>query len=353
MMIAALYEQFKAPVRVVTVPDPVIGPGDVLITVKSTGICRSDWHGWQGHDSDIHLPHVPGHELAGIIEEAGKEVKHFSKGDRVTVPFCGGCGYCNQCLRGQEQICDNYFQPGFTGWGSFAELVRIRYADHNLVKIPDALSFQEAAALGCRFITAWRGLVSQGAIKNGDWVSVYGCGGVGLSAVMIAHAFGARVIAIDIAEGRLRTARSIGADLVINATAHTDVPEFIQEVTKGGVDVSLDALGSRQTCSQSILSLKKQGKHIQLGLLAGKESNPPLPMSAVISRELQIIGSHGMAAHQYGPMLKMITEGKLPVSAMISREYSLEEGIAYLSHMDLRQDDGIALINPALLSSAH
>lgn len=174
-----------------------------------------------------------------------------------------------------------------------------------------------------------------------------------MSAVMIAHAFGARVIAIDIAEGRLRTARSIGADLVINATAHTDVPEFIQEVTKGGVDVSLDALGSRQTCSQSILSLKKQGKHIQLGLLAGKESNPPLPMSAVISRELQIIGSHGMAAHQYGPMLKMITEGKLPVSAMISREYSLEEGIAYLSHMDLRQDDGIALINPALLSSAH
>lgn len=343
-MIAAYYEQFKSSIRIETLHDPVPGPNDVVIRVKATGICRSDWHGWQGHDADIKLPHVPGHELAGIIDEIGSNIKKWKKGDRVTVPFCGGCGHCAQCSRGQEQICDNYFQPGFTGWGSFAELVKICYADHNIVRLPETVSFTTAAVLGCRFITAWRGITKQGRLQKGEWVAVHGCGGVGLSAIMIAHASGANAIAVDIDEKKLEFAKDIGAVQTLNAKLIDNIPAAIKAITKGGADISVDALGSNETCSNSILSLRKQGRHIQLGLLAGNESNPSLPMSAVIANELEIIGSHGMQAHQYPAMMDMIASGKLQPEKLIGKIVTLEEGIIELMHQNSFKGTGITII---------
>ena len=130
-----------------------------------------------GHDSDAQLPHIPGHELAGIVVEVGKNIKQWKKGDRVTLPFCCGCGYCGECNSGNQQICDNYFQPGFTGWGSFAEYVHIEFADVNLVQLPENMTFEAAAILGCRFITAYRGIIAQGKLQPGHWIAVHGCGG--------------------------------------------------------------------------------------------------------------------------------------------------------------------------------
>ena len=106
-----------------------------------------------------------------------------------------GCGRCEQCTGGQQQICDNYFQPGFTAWGAFAEFVALPFADTNLVRLPDEMTFEEAAVLGCRFITAYRGIIGQGKLQPGQWVAIYGCGGVGLSAILIARAAGALPIA--------------------------------------------------------------------------------------------------------------------------------------------------------------
>ena len=200
-------------------PDPAPAPDGVVIRVEANGICRSDWHGWMGHDSDIHLPHVPGHELAGVVEAVGQETRRWKTGDRVTVPFAVGCGNCPQCLSGNQHICDDYFQPGFTAWGSFAEYVAIPYADVNLVRVPEELDFVTAASLGCRFITSFRAVVGPGRAAPGEWVVVHGCGGVGLSAIMIA----AR-------DGRARHRRghqgrdagfrqSVGADHVLNAPA--------------------------------------------------------------------------------------------------------------------------------------
>lgn len=343
-MLAACYEQFNSPITIQTLPDPVPGPDEVVIKVMATGICRSDWHGWQGHDSDIHLPHVPGHELAGIVAETGSDIKKWKKGDRATVPFCVGCGNCEQCNNGQEQICDHYFQPGFTGWGSFAEKVKIRYADHNLVKLPDSVSFTTAALLGCRFITAWRGITARGNVTAGDWVAIHGCGGVGLSAIMIAAAFGAKAIAVDINEDKLSLAASIGAVQVINAKKTEDIPDAIKKITQGGAHISVDALGSRETCRNSILSLRKQGKHIQLGLLAGAEANPPLPMSAVISNELEIMGSHGMQAHQYPAMMDMIVSGKIQPEKLLGKIVSLNEGINELMNMNSFRGTGVTVI---------
>lgn len=342
-MLAAYFEQFRGPIRLATLPDPSPKAGAVVIRVCATGICRSDWHGWQGHDSDVHLPHVPGHELAGIIEAVGAGGKKWEPGDRVTVPFCVGCGDCPQCHQGQQQICDHYFQPGFTAWGSFAEYVAIEHADHNLVHLPEEMEFTTAAVLGCRFITAWRGVTAQGRVRGGEWVAIYGCGGVGLSAIMIAAAFGAQPIAVDIDEEKLALARSLGAVATVNARK-TDAVAAVREISRGGVALSIDALGSHETCKNSILSLRKRGRHVQLGLLSGDQANPPLPMGAVIANELEIIGSHGMQAHQFPNMLDMIVSGKIQPQRMLGKAVTLEQGIQELMDLNSFKGTGVTVI---------
>ncbi len=210
-MKAALFKKFKAPLSVENVDNPICSSHGATIKVMATGVCRSDWHGWQGHDSDIVLPHVPGHEFSGIIEDVGKEVKNWKPGDKVTIPFVAGCGCCFHCVSGNQQVCDNQSQPGFTHWGSFAEYTTIAQADLNLVRLPESMSFETAAGLGCRFVTSFHGVIDQGKVQGGQWVAIHGCGGVGLSAIMIASALGAQVIALDISDNALELAKKIGA----------------------------------------------------------------------------------------------------------------------------------------------
>ena len=150
-MKAVVYEAFGELPCIRTVPDPTPPEDGVVVQVEANGICRSDWHGWMGHDTDVKLPHVPGHELAGVVVAAGDQARRRWVGERVTVPFAVGCGVCPECLAGNQHICQDYFQPGFTGWGSFAEYVALPHADANLVVLPPALSFVDAAGLGCRF----------------------------------------------------------------------------------------------------------------------------------------------------------------------------------------------------------
>ncbi|SDC57210.1 alcohol dehydrogenase [Paraburkholderia lycopersici] len=310
------------------------GPHGVVIQVMATGVCRSDWHGWMGHDPDIVLPHVPGHELAGIVAAVGSNVKRWRVGDRVTVPFVAGCGHCPECHSGNQQVCESQFQPGFTHWGSFAEYVGIHYADLNLVRLPDALDFATAASLGCRFATSFRAVVDQGKTSAGQWVAVHGCGGVGLSAIMIANAIGANVVAVDISERALELAESVGAVATVNAARVANVVEAVKEITQGGAHVSLDALGHPTTCFHSIDNLRRRGKHIQVGLMPGDHPTPQVPMSQVIAHELEILGSHGMQAHRYGAMLDMVHSGKLQPGRLISKKISLGASIDALMNMN-------------------
>jgi len=344
-MRAAIYEQFQQPIKIQNVPDPTPHADGVVIRVMANGICRSDWHGWMGHDSDVRLPHVPGHELAGIVQEIGNDVKHWKRGDRVTVPFAGGCGSCPQCLSGNQQICDNYFQPGFTAWGSFAQFVAIRYADTNLVRLPDAMDFVESASLGCRFITAFRAVVAQGHARPGEWIVVHGCGGLGLAAIMIANALGANVIGIDIKEDTLAFAKLLGATHVINARSEPNVVEAIRDFTGGGAHVSLDALGSAETCRNSILGLRKRGRHVQVGLMVADYKDALVPMNAVIGKELEILGSHGMQAHEFAPMLKMILAHKLEPKKLIHKTVTLEESANELMTMGNFNNVGVTVID--------
>ncbi|MBO6560765.1 MAG: zinc-dependent alcohol dehydrogenase family protein [Nisaea sp.] len=343
-MKAVLYEAFCEPPKLVTVPDPVPERHGVVLKVEATGVCRSDWHGWVGHDGDIELPHVPGHELAGIVAEVGKDVTRWKVGDRVTVPFVGGCGTCPECHAGHQQVCENQFQPGFTHWGSFAELVSIHKADLNLVALPEQVSFATAASFGCRFATSFRAVVDQGKTSAGQWVAVHGCGGVGLSAIMIAEAIGANVVAIDISDEKLALAKKLGAVHTINAAAVADVPEAVIELTRGGAHVSLDALGHPSTCFNSIRNLRKRGKHIQVGLMLAEHATPAVPMAKVIADELEILGSHGMQAHRYDAMLAMVLSGKLSPNLLVGKEISLEESIEALMQMDSFQAVGATVV---------
>jgi len=326
-------------------PDPDPAPDGVIIKVQATGLCRSDWHGWMGHDPDICLPHVPGHELAGTISAVGKLVRRFKIGDRVTVPFVAGCGRCEECHSGNHQVCSHQTQPGFTHWGSFAEYVAIDYADTNLVHMPESIDYATAASLGCRFATSFRAIVDQGRTKPGEWVSVHGCGGVGLSAIMIASAMGANVIAIDIADDKLAFARSIGAVATINASQVASVSEAVHEITKGGSHVSIDALGHPVTCCNSIRNLRRRGRHVQVGLMLADHANPAIPMDIVVSRELQIFGSHGMQAYRYDAMMAMIETGKIAPQKLIGKHVSLQEAVPLLATLDRATDIGISVID--------
>lgn len=343
-MKAAIYEKFREPLTIQNVPAPKPSKNGVVIKVKACGICRSDWHGWMGNDADINLPHVPGHELAGIVEEVGSNVKNWKKGDRVTVPFVGGCGKCGQCASGNQQICDFQFQPGFTAWGAFAEFTAIDYADVNLVKLPDEIDFVTASGLGCRFITSFRAVVHQGNVSAEDWVAVHGCGGVGLSAIMIASAFGANVVAVDISDEKLEFAKSIGATAVINSKKENTI-EVVKEITKGGANLSLDALGHPEICFNSISSLRKRGKHIQVGIMEAGHHRPQIPMDLIIAKELEILGSHGMQAHKYAEMLEMIRVGKLQPNKLIGKTVSLEESLTELVNMNNFSGIGVTVID--------
>ena len=344
-MRAAVFERFQQPLSIQNVPDPTPGENGVVIRVKATGICRSDWHGWMGHDSDISLPHVPGHELAGVIEAVGKNVRRWKTGDRVTLPFVNGCGTCPQCISGNHQVCDHQFQPGFTHWGSFAEFVAIDYADVNLVKLPETLDFVTAASLGCRFVTSFRAVVEQGKVSAGQWLAVHGCGGVGLSAIMIANAMGANVVAVDIADDKLEFAQSIGAAATINARKVDDVVAAVREITRGGAHVSIDALGSPTTCFNSIANLRKRGKHVQVGLMLGGQNHPAIPMDKVIANELEILGSHGIQAYKYALLFDMIEAGKVNPARLIGKTVTLEESLKELVEMDSFNGIGVTVID--------
>ncbi|GAA3620382.1 zinc-dependent alcohol dehydrogenase family protein [Kineosporia mesophila] len=348
-MLAVVFEAFGEVPGVREVPEPQAPAGGVVVAVEATGLCRSDWHALAGHDDDVRLPHVPGHEFAGRVHAIGEGVTGVEVGQRVTAPFVYACGVCEPCRQGDGQVCLDQRQPGFTRWGSFAQYVVIERAAVNLVPLPDEVPMAVAAVLGCRFGTAFRAVTQVGRVRAGEWVAVHGCGGVGLSAVAVAIAAGARVVAVDVSPGALELALSLGAEKVVDAReVSTDVHHRVRDLTGGGAHVSLDALGSHATCVSSIQSLRTRGRHVQVGLLPPSLGLPPVPMHTVITRELEVLGSHGLAAHAYPQLLAMVASGRLDPSSMITTHLTLEQAGPALAAMAERPPRGVAVIDPRL-----
>lgn len=329
-MRAQQYDAVGAPIRLVEVPAPVCPADGAVVDVRATGICRSDWHAWRGHE-EVPLPHIPGHEFAGVVAATGGEVTSVAVGDRVTVPFVSGCGRCSWCRRGQAQVCPDQHQPGFSYPGSHAEQVIVPFADFNVVQLPGTVDFVTAAALGCRFATAFHALTAQAGLDAGEWVAVYGCGGVGLSTILIATALGAQVVAVDPSASARGRAAELGAKVAVAASQPVAA---VLEATGGGAHVAVDAVGSAATATSSVRSLRRRGRHVQVGLMTGDDLSAPLPWDLLVGRELQVVGSHGMAAADYPAMLAMIVDGRLQPRRLVGSVVRLDEAGQALMAMD-------------------
>lgn len=342
-MRAVVYDAFGQMPAVAQVPEPRPEPDAAVVSVQATGLCRSDVRAWAGHDPGVSLPHVPGHEFVGRVVATGAQVHRLRVGQRVITPFVCGCGTCAQCAAGQSQVCPHQTQPGFTHWGSFAEQVQVRHADFNAIVVHDHLDPAALVGLGCRFGTAFAGLQHRAQVRPGERVAVFGAGGVGLSAVLIGAALGAEVIAVDTSPAALDRARAAGAAHVVHPGA-APAAEVAEQVRRfGEVHVTIDALGHQDTASAALYALAPRGRHVQIGLF---EAEPVLPVGRIIAAEISFLGSHGMAAADYPPMLDLIASGRLRPADLISRYLSLAEAPAALVQMADRPHPGITVILP-------
>jgi D-arabinose 1-dehydrogenase-like Zn-dependent alcohol dehydrogenase len=351
-MRAAVLEEYGEPLSVRSVDAPAPDPDGVVIETEACGICRSDWHAWQGHwdwAEDIYEPvptgQILGHETAGTVAAVGENVETVSVGDVITVPFNLADGTCGHCRRGDSHMCENGLDLGFAIPGAYAQQVHVPAADYNATRLPDSISPVEAAGLGCRFMTAFHALCHQADVTAGDRVAVHGCGGVGLSAIHIADALGSTVIAVDIKKSKLDRAEELGASVEIDSTAVDDVPSEIRDVTDGGADVSVDALGIAETCQNSIRCLDRKGKHVQIGITTGAEEGVvELPTDRIVFSELEVIGSKGMPPGRYDEIFRMVESGKIDPSLVVSEHTTLDRVSETLAAMTDFETTGVPVI---------
>jgi alcohol dehydrogenase len=342
-MIAATLRAPRTALEIGLHPDPDCPRDGVVLQVLACGICRSDWHVWVGSDPDVTLPHVPGHEFCGVVVETGPDVKSWQVGNRVIAPFILACGACSDCQAGHQTICASQIVPGFTTPGAFAEQVAVARADVNLTALPDGMDPALAAALGCRVTTAWHALTGRAALAPGEWLGIWGGGGVGLAALLLGRAMGARVAVADVVPEKLDQARRLGAAAVIDAR-DPDAAMAMRAATGGGVHVAIEALGITETTANAIVSLRKLGRMVQVGMPAGTQTRMTLPWDAVYSGQLAIYGTRGMPAHRYPSLLDFITATGLDLSPMIARRVPLSRVSAELALFDHPAPPGVAVI---------
>jgi propanol-preferring alcohol dehydrogenase len=346
---AARLVEIGAPLVVEEVPEPDPGPGDAVVQVEFEGLCRTDWHVWMGDWTWIGLaPALPvtmGHEFAGTVTAVGRNVSTIKTGDRVAVPFHEACGKCGYCRSGRTNLCDALEFLGISHDGGYARYVNVLNADLNCVPLPDGVSFDAAAALGCRFMTAWHALQHQASLRGGEWLAVHGVGGIGLSAVQIGTALGAGVVAVDIDDRKLAAAREQGAAFVVNAR-QGNVVEAVKEVTGGGAHVALGGLGVAALVQNALMSLRKGGRLVQVGLTSKEEQGiVGIPLDELIEAELTIVGSVGNPHVHLPALLSLVADKRLDPAALVTERVPLERSHDVLERMTNFDTVGFALID--------
>ncbi len=295
-------------VKLEDLPDPRPGPGQVLVGVKAAALNHLDiWvrKGWQG--LLLSFPHVLGSDMAGIVEAVGPGVEGVKAGDAVVVNPSLGCGRCERCLGGHENLCRRFAILGEHVSGGMAE--RLAVSARNVLPKPARLSFEEAAAVPLTFMTAWHALVERADVRPGETVLVHAAGsGVGVAAVQIAKLLGARVIATAGSDAKLEKARALGADEVVNYETQDFVKETKRLTERKGVDVVFEHVG-KKTWEQSILAVGVGGRITTVGATTGYD--PPTDLRHVFFRQISILGSTMGTAADLMQVLRFVGEGKL------------------------------------------
>jgi len=351
-MRAAVLREYGEPLSVTDVEAPTADDDGAVVRVDACGICRSDWHAWQGHgewnDDRVPLDYVLGHEPAGEVVAVGDDVERVREGDAVAVPFSLGCGRCRACQRGHGNVCENGLALGFetAAPGAFAEYVHVPVADYNAIVLPEDVAPRDVAALGCRYMTAFHALSDRADVGAGDWVAVHGCGGLGLSAVQIADALGARVVGVDVDDDALARAEAVGADAVVDGSdPDVDVPEAVAAVTDGGATHSVDALGIAETCRNSVACLRPRGTHLQVGLTTDEERGEvALPTDHIARWDVDFRGSRGMPPTDDEALLGLLRSGDVDPGALVGREVALDDVPDRLAAMTTYDTDGVEVV---------
>jgi D-arabinose 1-dehydrogenase-like Zn-dependent alcohol dehydrogenase len=340
-MRAAVLRAYNADLALETLPEPRAEADGVVLRTLACGVCRSDWHGWTGEHPRVRPGQIPGHEYCGEVVEAGP-LADWRPGDRVVAPFILACGRCAECRAGRQNVCPNQRLPGFAEPGAFAEYVAVPFA-HNLSLLPDALSPTIAAGLGCRVTTAWHALTGRADLHAGEWLAVHGTGGIGLATLILGRALGARVVVVDVVPEKLAHARDLGAQAAIDARG-TDTAAAIRELTGGGADVSVEALGIAATTNASIECLRPLGRHVQVGMPVGHTARMEINMNAVYMKNLALFGTRGMPAWRYPSLLALIEHGNVDFAPLIAREVALSDASAELRAFNGPTAPGVAVI---------
>lgn len=320
-MKAALFHGTGRPLEIATVPDPVPGPGAVLVRVAGCGLCHTDLH-YLDHGVKTFKtpPLILGHEAAGTVAQLGEGVSGCAVGDRVLIPAVLSCGRCGDCRRGRENLCAELAMLGNNVDGAFAELVAVPARE--LVPVPASLPLERACIIADALSTPYHAVRRRARVRLGETVAVLGCGGVGLNLVQCATLAGGRVIAIDRSDERLRIALSLGAVETINPAGVERLDKRVRQITDGGVDVAFEAIGSPRTVETAFNLLRRGGRLCVVGY-----SQEPATISAarLMYHELEVVGSLGCGGGEYPEIVALVEAGRLRLDPIVSGTLPLAE----------------------------
>ncbi|HJW90945.1 MAG TPA: zinc-binding dehydrogenase [Anaerolineales bacterium] len=320
-MKAAVFHGSNQPLRIEELPTPTPGIGEVLVKVAACGLCHTDLH-YLDHGVPTFKapPMILGHEVSGTVAGLGQGVSRWKEGDRVLLPAVYGCGQCAMCRTGRENVCERMVMFGNNVDGGYAEYLLAPAKD--ILALPDEIPLVEGAIIADATTTPYHAVVNRGQVKPGDWVVVFGCGGIGLNLVQIAAAVGGQVIAVDIVDEKLDWARRLGAQAVINPTTVERVDKEVRKLTAGGANIGFEAIGNPTTQAQTFACLRTGGRFVVVGY-----SDKPmlLDTSRVMYREMEIIGSLGCRAVDYPRVIQLVRRGQLKVKELVTARFSLPE----------------------------
>lgn len=323
-MKAALFKELGKPLVIENIPKPQVKENEVLMKVKATAICIADIYSIKG-ERPLELPHVMGHEAAGIVAEVGKNVKKFKPGDRILGNAIVTCGECYYCKRDLEQLCENHKIIGTDSGtqGAYAEYYKL--PEENMYPLPEEIPFDQATVITSPLASAYHG-VRIADIQKGDTVVVYGGGAIGYHAMLAAMTFDdARAFMIDTAEKKLELAKKAGAATVINALKEDPV-EKIRELTDGrGAAVSIEAVGLNKTINQAILSVRKAGMVILMGAPWEKVIfNFDDYRKEFLFKEIKIASSITNRKDEMPKLIELVRTRKIDLSRSVSLTLTLE-----------------------------